>query len=287
MSGKYQQLADSIVESVGGAANVASVIHCQTRLRFSLRDESLVDQKRLVATDGVATAMSEQAVAANHVARAVEDMRRQSAQVSQAVAEQGRVTKGMAAAAEFVSKQMALITRANREHTAAAETILTSLREIRAVIHPVPGKVVCQPPEAKWAPRDEYDAKFSLPYTVAAALVRGQFGLAELEDDALADSAIRELAQKVRVDDDPDSAFPAAYSGAIEIELDDGRTLRHREQVNRGHEDRPLTNDEIVAKYRETIGRVAPDATADRVQNAVLALGDGTPASDFAEACRG
>ncbi len=158
---------------------------------------------------------------------------------------------------------------------------------IRCAVHPVPGKVVCEPPEAKWAPRDEYDAKFSLPYVVATTLLRGRFGLAELSDAALADPAVLDLAQRVRVVDDPDSAFPAAYSGAIEIELDDGRVLRHREQVNRGHDERPLTNDDVVAKFRETIGTVAPPAVADRVQRAVLALGDDTPAVAFAEACRG
>ncbi|MCW0216446.1 MAG: MmgE/PrpD family protein [Pseudonocardia sp.] len=163
----------------------------------------------------------------------------------------------------------------------------TEITEIRCAIHPVPSKVVCEPAEAKWAPRDEYDAKFSLPFVVSAALVRGRFGLAELEDDALADATILGMAQKVRVREDPDSAFPAAYSGAVEIELADGRVLRHREQVNRGHDERPLTNAEIVAKYRETIGRVADDATADRVQQAVLSLGeDGHTAADFAEACR-
>ncbi|GAA2879258.1 MmgE/PrpD family protein [Pseudonocardia halophobica] len=163
----------------------------------------------------------------------------------------------------------------------------TGITEIRCAIHSVPGKVVCEPAEAKWVPRDEYDAKFSLPFVVSAALTRGRFTLAELEDDALGDAAILDLAQKVRVSEDPDSAFPAAYSGAVEIELADGRVLRHREQVNRGHDERPLTNAEVVAKFRETIGRVAPAATADRVLNAVLSLGDGTAAADFAEACRG
>ncbi|ANY08515.1 MmgE/PrpD family protein [Pseudonocardia sp. HH130630-07] len=163
----------------------------------------------------------------------------------------------------------------------------TAVTGIRCAIHPVPGKVVCEPPESKWAPRDEYDAKFSLPYVVATALLRGRFTLAELEDEALADREVLDLAQRVRVGEDPDSAFPAAYSGAIEIELADGRVLRHREQVNRGHDERPLSDDEIVAKYRGTIGRVAPDDVADRVQAAVLGLGDATPAADFAEACRG
>ncbi|GAA1852087.1 MmgE/PrpD family protein [Pseudonocardia alni subsp. carboxydivorans] len=163
----------------------------------------------------------------------------------------------------------------------------TAITGIRCAIHPVPGKVVCEPAEAKWTPRDEYDAKFSLPYVVATTLLRGRFGLAELSDAALADRTALDLAQKVRVTEDPDSAFPAAYSGAIEIELADGRILRHREQVNRGHDERPLTNDDVVAKFWETIGTVAPAAVADRVQRAVLGLGDDTPAVEFAEACRG
>ncbi|GAA4615108.1 MmgE/PrpD family protein [Saccharopolyspora hordei] len=160
------------------------------------------------------------------------------------------------------------------------------ITRIRCAIHPVPGKVVCEPLEVKWAPRDEYDAKFSLPFVVAAALARGRFTLIELEDEALHSAEILDIAGKVEVTEDPESSFPDAYSGAIEIELSDGRLLRHREQINRGHDERPLKNPEIVAKFRETIGTVASDSTADRVLNAVLSLGDETPASAFAEALR-
>jgi methyl-accepting chemotaxis protein len=60
-------------------------------------------------------------------------MRRQSTQAGQAIAEQTRTTKDMTVAAESITKQMALITRANREHSAAGEAILKSLLEVRAV----------------------------------------------------------------------------------------------------------------------------------------------------------
>lgn len=156
---------------------------------------------------------------------------------------------------------------------------------VRCAIHPVPGKVVSEPADRKWEPAEEYDAKFSLPYVVAAALVRGRFTLTEL-DDPRANVDILDLARRVEVGPDDDSAFPDAYSGAVEIELSDGSRVRHREQVNRGHEQRPLTNSEIVEKFRVTTGRVADADTIDRVQRAVLALGDDTPARDFAEACR-
>ncbi len=39
-AGKYDQLAADIVANVGGAGNISSLIHCITRLRFYLKDES-------------------------------------------------------------------------------------------------------------------------------------------------------------------------------------------------------------------------------------------------------
>ncbi|KQS66549.1 MmgE/PrpD family protein [Modestobacter sp. Leaf380] len=156
---------------------------------------------------------------------------------------------------------------------------------IRCAIHPVPGKVVCEPAAAKWEPRDEYDAKFSLPYVVATTLARGRFTLAELSDDALRAPEVLALARKVEVVPDDESAFPKAYSGWVQITTTDGRVLTHREQVNRGHADRPLTDADVVTKFRGSMAPVADESTTERVLDAVLSLGEDRPARAFAEAC--
>ena len=49
----YQQLAAQILPLVGGKENIIRVYHCQTRLRFTLADESKADDKALEALDGV------------------------------------------------------------------------------------------------------------------------------------------------------------------------------------------------------------------------------------------
>lgn len=46
MSKNYQKLADDIIKNVGGEANVTSLYHCITRLRFSLKDESLAKKNK-------------------------------------------------------------------------------------------------------------------------------------------------------------------------------------------------------------------------------------------------
>ena len=40
----YRALAPQILDNVGGEGNVASMTHCATRLRFTLKDEALADK---------------------------------------------------------------------------------------------------------------------------------------------------------------------------------------------------------------------------------------------------
>lgn len=49
----YKQLAQVILEQVGGNANVSSVTHCATRLRFVLNDNEQANTETLKATPGV------------------------------------------------------------------------------------------------------------------------------------------------------------------------------------------------------------------------------------------
>ena len=49
----YNKLAQKILEGIGGKNNVESVVHCMTRLRFTLKDDSLVDDEQVKRTKGV------------------------------------------------------------------------------------------------------------------------------------------------------------------------------------------------------------------------------------------
>ncbi|RHW35629.1 beta-glucoside-specific PTS transporter subunit IIABC [Oceanobacillus profundus] len=68
---KYEQLAKDIIENVGGAENVNSVVHCITRLRFKLKDESKANTEVLNNMEGVVTTRKSggqyQVVIGNHV----------------------------------------------------------------------------------------------------------------------------------------------------------------------------------------------------------------------------
>ncbi|WP_210604123.1 MmgE/PrpD family protein [Brevibacterium oceani] len=125
------------------------------------------------------------------------------------------------------------------------------IETITAKIHDVPGKVVCEPVADKLRPRSEYDAKFSLPYLTAAALRHGRITFSELDETARADESVLRLAEKMVVEHDPSSLYPKAFSGDLAITLQDGTTLHEAEQINRGHESRPLTNAEVAGKFAD------------------------------------
>jgi len=133
-------------------------------------------------------------------------------------------------------------------------------------------KAVCEPVASKRRPKNEYDAKFSIPYAVASALTRGKLGLAEFLPEAYTEPRIEKLMDKVEYVVDPASTFPRHYTGEVQVTLDDGRKLQRREAVNRGNPERPLGNAEIEAKFFENCALTLAESAARRIRDQVLDL---------------
>lgn len=53
MQSKFEKIAEEILERIGGAANISNCTHCMTRLRFTLKDTSLVKVEEIEALQGV------------------------------------------------------------------------------------------------------------------------------------------------------------------------------------------------------------------------------------------
>jgi 2-methylcitrate dehydratase PrpD len=107
-------------------------------------------------------------------------------------------------------------------------------------------------------------------------LLRGRFTLDELEDEAIGDREVLALARRVNYAADPASTFPKHYTGEVIVTLNDGRQMRHREGVNRGCADRPLSNSEIEAKYFDNACRLLTREIAENVRNTVVGIDRGS-----------
>ncbi len=134
--------------------------------------------------------------------------------------------------------------------------------------------IVAEPAAEKENAASEYEAKFSAQFVVAACLLKGGFGLPDLLPQALADPAVQALAKRVTCFADPDSAFPAFFSGGVEVTLADGRVLSRHVRVNSGAGERAMDTAAVSAKFLSSASLAIAPGQAQRIRDAVLALED-------------
>jgi 2-methylcitrate dehydratase PrpD len=154
------------------------------------------------------------------------------------------------------------------------------VERIEAVVPPHAVKIVCEPLAERRRPANAYAAQFSIPFAVACGLLHGRCGLAELE--RYRDPALLALAAKVGYRVDPDTNYPQHFSGEVIVMLKDGRRLAHREPINRGAADHPVSDAGIVAKFRDNARLAATPEHIDRVAQAILGLEACADARDLA-----
>jgi 2-methylcitrate dehydratase PrpD len=99
-------------------------------------------------------------------------------------------------------------------------------------------------------PPNGYAAKFSTPDCIAAGFLLGEAGLAAFEDAAIGEPGRRALAAKISFVIDPDNPYPRNYTGHLKAALVDGRVIEIRQPHMRGGAHEPLSDAELIAKYR-------------------------------------
>lgn len=96
MAINYEKTASELVKELGGDENIINVTHCATRLRFILKDESIIDKDKVAKITGVITTVQAggqfQIVIGNHVKDAYEFVLRYVT-ISNSVSEQGSGAK--------------------------------------------------------------------------------------------------------------------------------------------------------------------------------------------------
>ena len=114
------------------------------------------------------------------------------------------------------------------------------------------------------APEGEYQAKFSIQYTVAHAMVHGSVRLDAFLPERLNDADVRALMKKIEVVADPElsKGYPTQRAAHVAIETTDGRELAHFQPTRKGDPEMPLTDEELEDKFLELAAPVIGDAGA-------------------------
>jgi 2-methylcitrate dehydratase PrpD len=125
-------------------------------------------------------------------------------------------------------------------------------------------------------PATELEAKFSMPFCAAAALVDGQVGLETFEATHLADPAITSLMDCVTmtVDRGFDNGAPALTQARVSIRLHDGRTFSEKAHGARGYPANPASDSELDAKFLSCAERALSKASSKRALELLRGIGE-------------
>jgi 2-methylcitrate dehydratase PrpD len=100
-------------------------------------------------------------------------------------------------------------------------------------------------------PRNMLGAKFSVPYSIASALVRGSADVTTFYPEAIDDDRVRAVAARVRISEDTESSRsedgPTARAW---VKMKDGRTLTSTVGIVPGDRANPLPREATLSKFR-------------------------------------
>ncbi len=122
--------------------------------------------------------------------------------------------------------------------------------------------IICEPWERKLRPKSGYEAKFSLPYCLAAFLSDQEVDVSTFDRHSLKDDVL-EMAKRVSYTPLAGTEFPRLFPGSLEIREKSGRTWSSAVTDVKGSPGRPLTIEEVRHKFEtNAMMRLSPQAVS-------------------------
>ena len=132
------------------------------------------------------------------------------------------------------------------------------IASIVADVHPDTAPIVCGPGKA--SPRSPYEAKFSLPWSVAAMVLDGEVGVSTF--DGYARSDVAALAGRITHRVSPGDGVAADQPGRLTVAFHNGRTEVVEVERSGGGPDDPAIDEVVLAKARTNLGESVGELAA-------------------------
>lgn len=112
---------------------------------------------------------------------------------------------------------------------------------------------LCTPRDRKCRPETVPDSQWSIPYTVATALVKRKVGISDFTPDAIRDPDVLRMAAKVNPKILPELTRRQVEPAIVEIITRDEKVYSQRVEQRKGSIDNPMTLKELVDKFRDCL----------------------------------
>jgi len=139
----------------------------------------------------------------------------------------------------------------------------------------------------KWRPTSRETADHSMPYCVAVALLDGAVGLSQFSTERILADDVRSLMDRISIVRDADltARYPKGIPNRLEVTDTQGKCHVLEVTYPRGHDQNPMTDAEVYAKYRSLTGLKLPPERVEALAELVWRLDEINP-SDLSAATR-
>ena len=143
---------------------------------------------------------------------------------------------------------------------------VSDVAKISAIVHPDSAKIVCHPRSEKNEPKTPYDAKFSLPWSVAALLIDGALVVDTFEPESIKRPEVIALARKFEFTEKNEVSAAAAAAGSVEISTLNGDSFSGKVASSTGGPNNRLPLAALTEKFLlQCSDHQAASAAADEI----------------------
>jgi len=139
-------------------------------------------------------------------------------------------------------------------------------------------KLLSEPIASKRRPQTSIDGKYSVPFTTAVMLAKGNVTLRDFTDEGLRDTDVLAMADRISYRDDPtgatSSGLSSDYGGRpiVEVVTRDGRRLSAQPDGVPGDPLHPVGWDELETKFRDCVSFSHVPIPAGNVDRAIASI---------------
>jgi len=113
------------------------------------------------------------------------------------------------------------------------------------------------------------EGKFSMPFCMAIALLERKVGMLQVTNEKVNDPKTKQLMKRVRLCPEGE---PVAASDVVKVRLRNGKEYSLSVDKARGHPESPLTDENLIAKYRDCAAIILADDEVEQVLQLMLNL---------------
>lgn len=129
--------------------------------------------------------------------------------------------------------------------------------------------IICSPDEVKKRPQNDYMMRFSLPYVVAAAIIKGNVSPWEIDPRFASEPEMIAMMDKVTCVDDESKRNPGHFPGWVRITLNDGREFTEDQRFELGSENNPVKFSDVMDKFSANLSALYSEEQIEKLSELI------------------